>query len=170
VDHPQHHRQQDMNTSYSDFLPTHPPVFSRPKDSLDTDDWLHTTESKFGLLHSTEYQKTLYAAQESRGPAGAWWASFTVALPADHHVVWNEFCVAFRGHHLSAGTVHLKLVEFLELHQGYRLVYEYTQEFNNLAQYGGHHVDTDAKRLSSIARAQYSIARPLDPESKPAIQ
>jgi hypothetical protein len=25
-------------------------------------------------------------------------------------------------------------------------VYDYTQEFNNLAQYGGHHVDTDAKK------------------------
>jgi hypothetical protein len=26
-------------------------------------------------------------------------------------------------------------------------VYEYTQEFKNLAQYGGHHVDTDAKKV-----------------------
>jgi hypothetical protein len=25
-------------------------------------------------------------------------------------------------------------------------VYDYTQEFNNLAQYGGHHVDSDAKK------------------------
>jgi hypothetical protein len=25
-------------------------------------------------------------------------------------------------------------------------MYDYTQEFNNLAQYGGHHVDTDAKK------------------------
>jgi hypothetical protein len=39
-----------------------------------------------------------------------------------------------------------KLVEFLELHQENHYVYEYTQEFNNLAQYGGHHVDTDAKK------------------------
>jgi hypothetical protein len=59
----QHHRQQDINTSYSDFLATHPPVFSRAKDLLDADDWLRTTESKFGLLHCIEYQKTLYAAQ-----------------------------------------------------------------------------------------------------------
>jgi hypothetical protein len=39
-----------------------------------------------------------------------------------------------------------KLVEFLDLHQGYRSVYEYIQEFNNLAQYGSHHVDTDVKK------------------------
>jgi hypothetical protein len=26
-------------------------------------------------------------------------------------------------------------------------VYEYTYEFNNLAQYGGQHIDTDAKKV-----------------------
>jgi hypothetical protein len=104
-----------MNTSYSDFLATHPPVFAGAKDPLDADDWLRTIESKFGLLHCTEYQKTLYAAQQLKGPTGAWWASYTATLPADHQVVWDEFHVAFCGHHLSAGTVHRKLVEFLEL-------------------------------------------------------
>jgi hypothetical protein len=113
-----------MNTSYSEFLATHPLIFSKAKDSLDADDWLCTTESKFGLLHSTEYQKTLYVAQQLRGPVGAWWASFTAALPADHHVAWDEFCIAFHGHYLLAGTVRCKLVEFLELR----------------------HVDTDAKK------------------------
>jgi hypothetical protein len=39
-----------------------------------------------------------------------------------------------------------KLAEFLDLHQGNHSVYEYTQEFNNLAQYGGHHVDIDVKK------------------------
>jgi hypothetical protein len=59
----QHPRHQDMNTSYSEFLATHPPLFSGGKDLLEADDWLSTTESKFSLLHYTEYQKTLYAAQ-----------------------------------------------------------------------------------------------------------
>jgi hypothetical protein len=72
VDRPQHHRQQDMNTSYSDFLATHPMIFSRAKDSLDADDWHRTTESKFSLLRCIEYQKTLYAAQQLRGPIVAW--------------------------------------------------------------------------------------------------
>jgi hypothetical protein len=53
-----------MNTSYSDFLATHPPLFNGAKDPLEADDLLHTTESKFGQLHYTEYQKTLYATQE----------------------------------------------------------------------------------------------------------
>jgi hypothetical protein len=98
-----------MNTSYSEFLATHPPLFSGGKDPLEADDWPRTTESKFSLLHCTEYQKTLYAAQQLRGPAGAWWTSYTAALPADHHVPWGEFRAAFRDHHLSAGTMRRKL-------------------------------------------------------------
>jgi hypothetical protein len=67
----QHPRHQDMNTSYSEFLVTHPPLFSGRKDPLEVDDWLRTTESKFSLFHCTKYQKTLYAAQQLRGLAGA---------------------------------------------------------------------------------------------------
>jgi hypothetical protein len=61
-------------------------------------------------------------------------------------VSWGEFRIAFRGHHLSAGTMRHNLAEFLDLHQGNCSVYEYIQEFNNLAQYGSHHVDTDVKK------------------------
>jgi hypothetical protein len=41
--------------------------------------------------------------------------------------------------------MHCKVAEFLDLHQRNHSVYEYIREFNNLAQYGSHHVDTDAK-------------------------
>jgi hypothetical protein len=44
VDRPQHNWQQDMNTSYFDFLATHLLIFSRAKDSLDAYNWLRTTE------------------------------------------------------------------------------------------------------------------------------
>jgi hypothetical protein len=43
--------------------------------------------------------------------------------------------------------MHCKVAEFLDLHQRNHSVYEYIQEFNNLAQYGSHHVDTDAKNV-----------------------
>jgi hypothetical protein len=43
--------------------------------------------------------------------------------------------------------MHRKLLEFLDLCQGNRSLYEYTQEFNNLAQYGGHHIDIDEKKV-----------------------
>jgi hypothetical protein len=58
---PQHQERDSLN-SY--FLATHPPVFADVTDPLEADNWLHTTESKFGLLHCTEYQKILYTAQQ----------------------------------------------------------------------------------------------------------
>jgi hypothetical protein len=68
-------RHQERDSSYLDFLTTHPPVFADVIDPLEADSWLRTTESKFGLLHCTEYQKTLYAVQHFRGSVGAWWGS-----------------------------------------------------------------------------------------------
>jgi hypothetical protein len=61
-------------------------------------------------------------------------------------VPWDEYGVAFRGHHLSAGTMRRKISEFMDLCQGNHSVYEYAQEFNNLAQYRCHHIDTDLKK------------------------
>jgi hypothetical protein len=62
ADHPQP-QQQDKDSSYLDFLATHPPLFSEATNPLEVDNWLCTTKYKFGLLHYTKYQKTLYAAQ-----------------------------------------------------------------------------------------------------------
>jgi hypothetical protein len=57
-------RHQERDLLYSNFLATHPPVFADAIDPLETDSWLRTMESKFGLLHCTKYQKTLYVAQQ----------------------------------------------------------------------------------------------------------
>jgi hypothetical protein len=54
-------RHEERDSSYSDFLATHPPVFANVTDPLEADSWLRTIESKFRLLHCTEYRKTLYA-------------------------------------------------------------------------------------------------------------
>jgi hypothetical protein len=37
--------------------------------------------------------------------------------------------------------------ELLALKQGADMMYQYAQKFNSLCQYGGHHVDTDAKKM-----------------------
>jgi hypothetical protein len=46
------------------FLTTHPLVFTDVTNALEVDHWLCTMESRFGLLHYTEFQKTLYVAQQ----------------------------------------------------------------------------------------------------------
>jgi hypothetical protein len=61
--HPKHPCHQDMDSLYSDFLETHPLFYSEMTDPLEVDNCLCTTKSKFGLLHYTEHQKTLYAIQ-----------------------------------------------------------------------------------------------------------
>jgi hypothetical protein len=105
-------------------------------------------ESKFRLLYCIEYQKTLYATQQLRDSTGASWASYITALHADHHVPWDEFRAAFHAHHLSAGLLRTKLKEFLDLEQGNRSVFDYTRQFNTLAQYGSYHINTDEKKAN----------------------
>jgi hypothetical protein len=90
----------------------------------------------FGLLHCTEYHKTLYAAQQLRGLARVWWATYTTTLPVDHRGPWGKFCTAFHAHHLSVGLLHTKLKEFLDHEQGNYSVFDYMRLFNTLVQYG----------------------------------
>jgi hypothetical protein len=73
------------------------------------------TKSKFELLHYSEFQKTLFAEQQLHGSASAWWATYIAAIQDDHQVLWDEFCKAFRRHHLLTGTMHCNLREFLDL-------------------------------------------------------
>jgi hypothetical protein len=131
-----------------DFLATHPPVFTDATDPLEANSWLRTMEFLFRLLHCTVYQKTLYSAQQLRGLAGAWWATYTTALPADHHVPWGEFRTTFHAYHLSTGLLRTKLKEFLDLEQGNHSVFDYTRKFNTLAQYESYHVDKDEKKTN----------------------
>jgi hypothetical protein len=79
---------------------------------------------------------------------GAWWATYTAALPADHHVPWGEFCTAFRAHHLSVCLLLGRQKEFLDPEQGNHSVFDYTRHFNTVAQYGSHHVDTDEMKAN----------------------
>jgi hypothetical protein len=94
------HYQQVLDSSYTDFLAMHPRTFTKASDPLEEYTWLRITECKFGLLHCTELQKTLYAAQQLHVPASVWWANFTSTLHDDHQVSWAKFHWAFRGHHI----------------------------------------------------------------------
>jgi hypothetical protein len=46
------------------------------------------------------------------------------------------------------GLLRTKLKEFLDLEQGNRSVFDYTRQFNTLAQYGSYHVDTDENKAN----------------------
>jgi hypothetical protein len=109
--HSQQH-QQPQDSSYLNFLPTQPPMFTKTTYPLEANHWIRVTDSKFRLLHCTVYQKTLYTAQQLKGSAGAWCASYTAAIPKDHHVPWGEFRTTFHSHHLLTGLLYSKLKNY----------------------------------------------------------
>jgi hypothetical protein len=59
-------------------------------------------------------------------------------------------------HHFSAGLLCTKLKEFLDLEQGNHSVFDYTRQFNSLAQYESYHVDTDEKK-ADLYRVGHTI-------------
>jgi hypothetical protein len=133
-------------TTYSDFAATHPPLFTDAGEPLEADHWLRMMESKFGLLRCTEVQKTLFAAQQLRGDASAWWANYTATHPADYQVSWAEFRDAFRAYYIPAGVMRKKRQEFMDLNKGGRSVHDYSKQFNHLAQYAPNQVNTGEKK------------------------
>jgi hypothetical protein len=71
-------------TTYSDFVATHLLLFIEAGQPLEVNHWLRVIESKFRLLHCTELQKTLFAAQQLHGDASVWWANYTTTRSVDY--------------------------------------------------------------------------------------
>jgi hypothetical protein len=55
-------------------------------------------------------------------------------------------------HHLSVGLLRTKLKEFLDLEQGNHSVFDYTRQFNTLAQYEPYH-----EKKANLYRAGLTI-------------
>jgi hypothetical protein len=153
------HCQPGVKTSYTNILVTHPPMFAKATNPLEADNWLRIIESKFGLLHCTEIQKTLFMAQQLHGPASDWWANFIATIQDSHQVPWAEFRMTFHGHHIPAGLMAHKLQKFLHLQQGLSSVYEYSKKFNHLSQYGSYHANTDEKKMSLFCQGLSPVLR-----------
>jgi hypothetical protein len=75
-----------------------------------------------------------------------WWDHFK-SMQQGRAVTWNDFKQALKSHHIPKGLMDRKMRELLALRQGSDTVYRYAQKINSLCQYGGHHVDTDAKKM-----------------------
>jgi hypothetical protein len=71
------------------FSETRPPLFVKEEDPLETDEWIRVMEQKFGLIRCIEIQKSLFTAQQLRGPASTWWGNFVTVQPARHQVTWD---------------------------------------------------------------------------------
>jgi hypothetical protein len=98
-------------------------------------------------LPCSEERKASFAALQLRGAALIWWENFKTMIPTGHQITWTEFKQAFKEHHIPKGLMDRKIEELLALKQGSDKVYEYAKKFNALCQYGGHHIENDAKKI-----------------------
>jgi hypothetical protein len=125
------------------------PTFEEAKEPLAADAWIRAIEAKFSVftLPYSEDRKASFVTLQLRGAALIWWENFKTLILAGHQITWAEFKQAIKEHHIPKGLMDGKMKEFLALKQGSDTVYEYVKKFNALCQYGGHHVDNDAKKI-----------------------
>src|SRR3954470_13933570 len=145
-------QQRNELVSLNDFIRLHPPVFSYSTEPLDVDDWLRSIERKLQAGHVADGDKVNYVAYHLEGTTSSWWENYLNMRPAGPPTTYNEFCTAFREHHIPKGPMDRKHEEFCNLTQGRRTVDEYSREFNRLARYATEEVSTDSKKHERFRR------------------
>jgi hypothetical protein len=146
--HRANHEGPNQVTTNAQFIAMKPPTFSKAEDPLEAEAWIKASEPKFSafVLPCSEENKVNFASLQLRGEALMWWDHFK-SMQRGHTVTWDEFMQVFKSHHIPKGLMDRKMRELLALRQGSDIVYRYAQKFNGFCQYGGHHVDTDAKKM-----------------------
>ena len=61
-------------------------------------------------------------------------------------ITWNNFKERFRNSFIPDGLIQLMKDKFRDVKQGNKTVYEYLEEFNELARYAPEEIDTDVKK------------------------
>jgi hypothetical protein len=121
VENDEHHgaerqqpRHQERDSSYSDFLATHLPVFADVTDSLEADNWLHTIELKLGFFIAQSIKRLYMLCNNwvAQLEPGGLHASPPYLLITKFHGA--SFVLLFHAHHLYVGLLRTKLKEFLD--------------------------------------------------------
>ena len=77
--------------------------------------------------------KAEYASHQLHGPTGIWWTHYLSTIPTGANVTWEQFKIAFRGHHIPLGLMRMKAAEFMKLTQGTKMLTKYMHAVNNLS-------------------------------------
>ena len=77
---------------------------------------------------------------------------FLSSLPTNSRVTWEQFKLAFRGHHIPPRLMRMKAAEFMRLTQGTKTLTEYMHAFNNLSYYAPGFIDIEEKKIESFKR------------------
>jgi hypothetical protein len=112
-----------------DFQRTKPPTFSHSVEPMDADDWLKTVGKKRQVVQCNNREKVMLASHQLIGPTSDWWDAHVEAHEEPKSIIWNDFKMAFRSHHIPQGVIKLKKKEFQHLQQGSMMVSEYVTRF-----------------------------------------
>jgi hypothetical protein len=127
-------------------------VFAHSADPMDAEDWLRTVEWELYTAQCDDMEKVLYGPRLLRGVAQSWWESYVATHANPDTITWEEFRDNFRQHHVLAGLMTVKKLEFLAFKQGPMSVSEYRDRFLQLSCYAPEDVNTDAKRQYRFLR------------------
>jgi hypothetical protein len=143
-----------------DFQNTNPPSFSKNAKPLDADDWLRTIENNLKVARVDDEEKVDLATHFLAGPARAWWETTLTMQAAGHVISWNSFKERFRRSFIPEGLIHLMKDKFRDLKQGSKAIYEYLEDFNDLARYAPEDVDTDEKKRRQFIKGLHEELQP----------
>ena len=101
-------QQRNEMVTLNDFIHLRPPVFSYSTEPLAADDWLRSIERKLQAGHVADGDRVNYAAYHLEGAANSWWENYLNMRPEGPPTAWNEFCTAFREHHIPKGLMDRK--------------------------------------------------------------
>src|SRR3954464_13607790 len=81
-------------------------------------------------------------------------------IPAGQEVSWENFKERFRRSFIPDGLVQVMKDKFRDLKQGSKAVYEYLEDFNELARYAPEDVDSDEKKRRQFMKGLHEELHP----------
>src|SRR4051812_47319209 len=153
-------RDEEPRSKLRDFQNTNPPIFSKSIKPLDADDWPHTIENNLLVARVDNGEKVTLATHFLAGPAHAWWETTKAMIPDGQEVSWENFKERFRRSFIPDGLVQVMKDKFRELKQGSKAIYEYLEDFNDLACYAPEDVDSDEKKRRQFMKGLHEELQP----------
>ena len=154
------HDDGEPRSKLRDFQNTNPPVFSKSIKPLDADDWLRTIENNLLVARVGDEEKVALATHFLAGPARSWWENTLAMQAAGHVITWNNFKDRFRKSFIPDGLIQLMKDKFRDVKQGNKTVFEYLEEFNELARYAPEDIDTDERKRRQFMKGLHEELQP----------
>ncbi|XP_058784256.1 uncharacterized protein LOC131659028 [Vicia villosa] len=113
-----------------------PPEFAGGLDPVLAHDWLASMERIFQAIQCNEEEKVIFATQKMKGPTLRWWNTAstyftTQEIPKD----WHHFKAAFLEKYFPNSVRTEREWEFQNFKQGNMSVSEYSEKFEDMAEY-----------------------------------